>query len=193
MSEADRWEERWTVARHFIDYRCWCGRAQPPLLNEAYRRPLQSLFSFFTPSSFFVRCSAVWRFAAELARALQSHYSIALLVSILSVLYHIAPAWWGGWPFVAKGFVLIFKVVWPHGRSDLVKTACPLLLFGHLGYCQRNGPNQDLALDLPMKRHDTPPKSTSICSSRASCREVECKWQYLHLQKHLRSADIRLW
>lgn len=81
---------------------------------------------------FFLCCSAVWRFAAELARALESHYSIPLLVSILSVLYHTAPAWWGGWPFVAKGFVLIFKVVWPHGGSDLVKTACPLLLSGHL-------------------------------------------------------------
>lgn len=110
----------WIPARRFIH--C-CGSVQPMLLNETFKSPPQYDFLSFPFRQ---------RFGADLVHALESHYSIPCLVSILFVLYHIAPAWWGGWPFIAKGFVLIFKVVWPHGGADLVKTACPLLLLWHL-------------------------------------------------------------
>lgn len=73
------------VARCFLDY---CGRSvQPTLLNEAFRRPLQYRFLALSLCLF-----AVQRFGADLVHALESHYFIPCLLSILSVLYHIAPA-----------------------------------------------------------------------------------------------------
>lgn len=110
----------WTPAQCFID--C-CGSVQPTLLNEAFRRTPQYRFFFFSPKSFC--CSEVWcRFGPCPGESLL--HLLPVIDSFCIVPY--SPCLMGWVAFVAKGFVLIFKVVWPHVGADLVKTACPLLL-----------------------------------------------------------------
>lgn len=106
LNDGYEWLEGQEQGGGLLDY---CGRSvQPTLLNEAYRRPLQYRFLALS-----LRLFAVQRFGADLVHALESHYFIPCLLSILSVLYHIAPVWWGGWRSSLKDLFLSSRLSGP--------------------------------------------------------------------------------
>lgn len=90
-------------------------------------------------------CSEVWcRFGPCPGESLL--HPLPVIDSFCIVPY--SPCLMGWMAFVTKGFVLIFKVVWPHVGADLVKTACPLLLLWHLW--------QNLLVQASIYRAETP-------------------------------------